>query len=49
MPANGDRLIADRPDGIDHVFVNGVAIRSEGQSLLDHLERYPGQVLRSAV
>ena len=49
MPANGDRLIADRPDGIDHVFVNGVAIRSEGQSLLDRLERYPGQVLRSAV
>ena len=49
MPANGDRLIADRPGGIDYVFVNGVAIRSEGQSLLDRLERYPGQVLRSAV
>lgn len=49
MPAGGDRLIADRPGGIDHVLVNGVPIRSDGQSLLDRLERLPGQVLRSAV
>lgn len=46
MPAGGDRLVADRPGGIDHVLVNGVAIRSEGESLLGHLERLPGQILR---
>ncbi|MDX2039559.1 MAG: amidohydrolase family protein, partial [Isosphaeraceae bacterium] len=48
MPADGDRLIADRPTGIDHVLVNGVPIRSEGESLLERLERFPGHILRSA-
>ncbi|MFO0690358.1 MAG: amidohydrolase family protein [Myxococcota bacterium] len=47
MPAGGDRLIADRPGGIDHVLVNGVPIRSEGRSVLDSLERWPGRVLRA--
>ncbi len=46
MPAGGDRLLADQPGGIDHVFVNGVAIRSEGRSVLDALDRLPGHVLR---
>ena len=46
MPAGGDRLVADQPGGIDHVFVNGVAIRSEGRSVLDALDRLPGNVLR---
>ncbi|MBY0399534.1 amidohydrolase family protein [Myxococcota bacterium] len=47
MPAGGDRLIADRPGGIDHVLVNGVPIRSEGRSVLDSLGRWPGRVLRA--
>jgi len=46
MPAGGDRLIADRPGGIDHVLVNGVPIRSEGQSLIGRLDRLPGDILR---
>lgn len=48
MPAGGDRLIADQPGGIDAVLVNGVAIRSEGRSVLDALPRLPGHVLRPA-
>ena len=48
MPAGGDRLIADRPGGIEHVLVNGVPIRSEGKSVLDALPRMPGQILRPA-
>jgi N-acyl-D-aspartate/D-glutamate deacylase len=43
MPADGERLIADAPTGIDHVLVNGVPIRSEGEPL----EALPGVVLRS--
>ena len=48
MPAGGDRLIADRPGGIEHVLVNGVPIRSDGKSVLDALPRMPGQILRPA-
>jgi len=44
LPANGDRLIADDPKGIDHILVNGVPIRSEGTPLPDAL---PGSILRS--
>jgi len=47
MPAKGERLIADAAEGIDHVLVNGVAIRSEGKPILDGLEKLPGRILRS--
>ena len=47
FPAGGERLTADAPEGVDHVLVAGVPIRREGRSLLDGLERGPGQVLRS--
>ncbi|MEZ4334313.1 MAG: amidohydrolase family protein [Myxococcota bacterium] len=46
MPAQGDRLIADQPGGLDWVLVNGVPIRSEGRSELDSLDRLPGRILR---
>lgn len=46
MPADGDRLIADRPGGLDWVLVNGVPIRAEGRSVLESLGRLPGRVLR---
>jgi N-acyl-D-aspartate/D-glutamate deacylase len=43
FPADGDRLVADRPCGVRHVLVNGVPIR------LDHAEvagdPRPGQLL----
>ncbi len=47
LPAGGERLTADAPSGIDHVLVAGVPTRREGRSVLDSLERWPGQVLRS--
>ena len=47
LPADGDRLIADEPGGIDHILVNGVPIRSEGAPVLEHLEALPGEILRS--
>jgi len=47
MPAGGDRLVGDRPTGVDWVLVNGVAIREEGTPALDRLDRLPGTILRS--
>ena len=47
FPASGERLTADDPKGLDHVLVAGVPIRSEGKSVLDRLDRLPGQILRS--
>ncbi len=47
MPADGDRLIADKPEGIDHVVVNGVPIRTEGKPVTSALDGLPGRVLRS--
>jgi N-acyl-D-aspartate/D-glutamate deacylase len=47
FPASGERLTAEEPSGIDHVLVQGVPIRSEGKSVVDQLERWPGQILRS--
>jgi N-acyl-D-aspartate/D-glutamate deacylase len=47
MPAEGERLIADAPTGIDAVLVNGVPIRLDGKPLDDLLEELPGAVLRS--
>ena len=47
FPAGGERLTADRPTGIDHILVAGVATRRDGESVLGKLDRLPGQVLRS--
>ena len=47
LPANGDRLIADDPSGIDHILVNGVPIRADGVPVLERLEALPGNILRS--
>ncbi len=47
MPAGGDRLIADAPVGIEHVVVNGVAIRRDGVALDEAETGRPGTVLRS--
>jgi N-acyl-D-amino-acid deacylase len=48
FPAEGERLVADRPTGIDHVLVNGVPIRSHGASLAGEIETKPGAILRSS-
>ncbi len=33
FPANGERLTADAPIGVEHVLVNGIPIREQGRSL----------------
>jgi N-acyl-D-amino-acid deacylase len=47
LPADGERLVADAPCGIDHVLVNGVPIRSEGRPLNPPPKSLPGTILRS--
>ena len=47
MPADGERLIADAPTGIDAVLVNGVPIRLDGKPIDHLLDELPGSVLRS--
>jgi N-acyl-D-aspartate/D-glutamate deacylase len=47
LPGNEERLIADQPRGIDHVYVNGVAITRSGVSRVSTMRERPGQVLRA--
>ena len=47
LPAEGDRLIADAPEGLDWIFVNGEAIRAEGRPATETLDTLPGTILRS--
>ena len=46
FPADGERLTADAPVGMDHVLVNGTPIRLDGECVLDALDTLPGTVLR---
>lgn len=45
MPADGERLIADAPTGIDHILVNGVPVRTDAVSVEPGSGVAPGQVL----
>jgi N-acyl-D-amino-acid deacylase len=47
FPANGERLIADRPRGMIHTLVNGVPVRADGEMVADGLAARPGELLRS--
>ena len=47
FPAEGERLVADQPAGLDQVLVNGVPIRLDGASVSGQLETKPGHILRS--
>ncbi len=47
FPADGERLVADRPEGIRHVMVNGAVIREDGAPNDDALASRPGKLLRS--
>ncbi len=47
MPAQGERLVADAPEGIDAILVNGVPIRRDGKVLAEAADRRCGQILRS--
>jgi N-acyl-D-aspartate/D-glutamate deacylase len=46
FPADGERLTADAPTGMNHVLVNGTPIRVDGESLVDQLDSLPGQIAR---
>ncbi len=48
FPADGERLVADRPEGISHVVVNGTVIREGGTPVDDALATRPGKLLRSS-
>jgi N-acyl-D-aspartate/D-glutamate deacylase len=46
FPADGERLVADRPEGVRHVVVNGTPIRVDGDPDPDAVATRPGHVLR---
>jgi N-acyl-D-amino-acid deacylase len=48
LPTGEDRLVADEPTGIVHVFVNGTAIHRDGTSIAATTDARPGKVLRGA-
>jgi len=45
FPADGERLVADEPQGIQHVVVNGTPIRVGGEPAADALASRPGRLL----
>jgi N-acyl-D-aspartate/D-glutamate deacylase len=47
FPADGERLVADKPVGMRHVVVNGTVIREDEQPIADALAQRPGRLLRS--
>jgi N-acyl-D-amino-acid deacylase len=47
FPADGERLVADQPQGVRHVMVNGTIIRKDGEVVPDAGDLRPGRVLRS--
>jgi N-acyl-D-aspartate/D-glutamate deacylase len=47
FPADGERLVADKPVGMRHVMVNGTVIREDEQPITDALEQRPGKLLRA--
>ena len=46
FPADGERLTADAPVGMNHVLVNGVPIRRDGAPVSEALDSTPGRLLR---
>ena len=46
FPADGERLVADEPVGVNHVLVNGQPIRVDGEPLADGVAARPGRVVR---
>ena len=46
FPADGERLVADEPVGVNHVVVNGYPIRVDGKAVPDAVDARPGRILR---
>jgi N-acyl-D-aspartate/D-glutamate deacylase len=47
FPAGADRLVADAPEGMVHVVVNGTPIRVDASPVPDAVDDRPGELLRS--
>jgi hypothetical protein len=47
FPAGADRLVADAPEGMVHIVVNGTPIRIDGIPVPDAVDVRPGELLRS--
>ena len=43
FPAGGERLTADQPTGMHHLFVNGVEVQRDGQLVQSALDSLPGR------
>ncbi len=48
FPGGSERLTADEPTGVNHVFVNGVGIRIDGSPVPDAERGLPGHVVSPA-
>ena len=48
FPADAERLTADQPVGMRHLFVNGTHVIEDGQLREDAVAARPGQLVRSA-
>jgi N-acyl-D-amino-acid deacylase len=46
FPADGERLVADAPEGMAHVIINGTPIRVDGEDDEQGLQERPGRLLR---
>ena len=46
FPANTERLTADAPTGVHHMFVNGTAIRRDGVSMAATTDPRPGRMAK---
>ena len=46
FPANGERLTADQPTGMHHLFVNGVEVQRDGKLLQPALDSLPGRLVK---
>ncbi|MFM7756698.1 MAG: amidohydrolase family protein, partial [Actinomycetota bacterium] len=48
FPADGERLTADRPSGVHHLFVNGVEVQRDGHLVAEALTERPGVLVAPA-
>jgi N-acyl-D-aspartate/D-glutamate deacylase len=48
FPAGAERLTADQPEGMRHLFVNGTQILADGELLDAGVAARPGQIVRPA-
>ena len=49
FPANGERLTADQPTGMHHLFVNGSEVQRDGKLLQPALDALPGRLVKPSL